>query len=305
MRLAGKVCSDVESDVGALVICTVEASRNMDRPGALLEHAVGCRAIALERATRAAEQFALDVVGKEPRLRLQQQCHRPADYRGRLRCTRHREVRITVVIVRMFARELAICAHQSAHVATRSDKVRLDECLVGRACGRERGQPVVGPVQRRNAVGHCTDGNHVGQVAGHTYGHWCRPVIAGRCHYDDAVLPGSHNCLVQRIIPVIRLRRRAEREVEHADAVCILVFQNPVQPTNDIQVSSLALRIKGFDCDDVRVRSYTIEFAVLVTAADDEARHVTAVSVLVAVEVIRLKLVGHCVVLCNDAPVPT
>ena len=43
-----------------------------------------------------------------------------------------------------------------------------------------------------------------------------------------------HDGLVQRIVPVVRLRRRAEREVQHANLVLDAIGDDPVEARDDI-----------------------------------------------------------------------
>ena len=112
---------------------------------------------------------------------------------------------------------------------------------------------IIAGVGRRVVVGHGADGDDVGHVAGHADGHRIGAGVAGSGDDDDAGLPGTHDGLVERIVPVIGLRRAAERKVEHADVVRVFVGDNPVDAANDIQIAAGAVGVKRFDGHQVGV----------------------------------------------------
>ena len=138
---------------------------------------------------------------------------RAGDHGGRLRGTGHLEVVGSVVKLGMRGGDLHIDVHDAEHVPARCDDLRLDEAGMRRTGGRERGQHVVGTIAGRVAVAHRPHRDDVGHIARRADGHGIGAGIAGRCHYNYPRSPRFHDRLVQRVVPIMRLRRRAERHI--------------------------------------------------------------------------------------------
>ena len=164
-------------------------------------------------------------------------------------------------------------------MAARGDHVGLDEAFVGRARGGERGDAVIGGSARRVVVGHRTDRDHVGGVAGHRDRLRGRTEVAGRGDDDDARLPELHDRLVDRVVPVERLCLGAERQVQHADVVRGLLRQNPVEACDHVRVSAGTIGAEGPDPHQLCIRCHALGLAAIrcVTVHDD-GRHVRAVT---------------------------
>ena len=97
-------------------------------------------------------------------------------------------------------------------------------------------------------------------------------------------LPQAHGSLVEWIIPVVRTRFGTEREIDHPDGVDLLVVEDPVHAADDIGVATSTVLVEGLDRDNLCIGRDAIIFAVPtagVIAINDDAAHVTAVSVLI------------------------
>ena len=189
----------------------------------------------------------LDLVGGQQRVPLQHERYDARRHGGRLRGARHDEPLGAVVKLWMGDRDRRVAPHLAQRVTARRHDVRLHEPLSGRPGRRERREPVIRRVVRRVAVGHRPHRDHIRHVAGDADRHRVRPAVAGRRHHDDARLPGTHDGLVQRVVPVVRPGRRAERQVQHPDAVGVLVGHDPVQPTDHVRVTALPVRVERLD----------------------------------------------------------
>ena len=213
---------------------------------------------------------------------MQQQCGDAARHRGRLRRARHGEVVVAVLELGVRGGDLGVIGHQAHDMSAWGDQIRLDEALDGRPGGRERSQAVIRPGARRIVIGHRADGDDIGHVARHADGHRVGAGVAGRGHDHDAGLPGAHHGLIERVLPVVGLRRRAEGEVEHADVVFVLVGHCPVDAADDVHVAARAIRVEGPDRHQLAGRRNAGQLAVqALFGAQRHAGHVGAVPALV------------------------
>ncbi len=136
-------------------------------------------------------------------------------------------------------------AHQSDNMTSWGNQIRFDETFHRGSGGRKRSQLVICWIIGGIVVAHGTNGDDIGQVTRHTNGHGIRTGIACRSHHHDAGSPGCHYRLIQRIIPIIGLGRRAKREIEDPDVVDFLITDQPVDATNDIRIAALAIFIES------------------------------------------------------------
>ncbi len=207
---------------------------------------------------RGSHQTQLDLVGGQGGILFKDQGDQAADHGGRLRAAGHDKV------IR-FDPEVAVAPGQDGlardlaqQVTARGDQLGLDETLHGWPGGGERSQEVV--IQGRGGVviGQGADRNHIRNVARHADRHGRGTTVAGRGHHHDAGLPGTHHCLVERVIPVVGMRLAAERQVEHPDLVQLAVGDHPIDGADDIQVGACALGVEGLDGYQVGVGRHTI-----------------------------------------------
>ncbi len=164
-----------------------------------------------------------------------------------------------------------------------SDDVRLHEALHCGPSGGEGGHEVIAGVRGRVVVRQSAHGDDVGHVAWHADGHGIWAGVAGRGHYHDARLPGSHHRLVQGILPVVGLGRGAEGEVENPSVVDIPGQHHPVQGFDHVHVGGGAGGVEGLDGEQVGARGDAVVLAIHSAAAQGDAGHVGTVSALVQV----------------------
>ena len=131
-----------------------------------------------------------------------------------------------------------------------ANQVRFHEAFRSGAGRGEWWDIVVGPTGRRVGVGQGANGDDVGIVRRHADGHRIRAAVAGRHHHDQAGLPGAHHGLVERIIPVVGLRRGAQRQVDHPDVVFALVIQCPLDAGDDVRVAPTAVLVEHVHRND-------------------------------------------------------
>ena len=60
-------------------------------------------------------------------------------------------------------------------------------------------------------------------------------------------MPDGHHRLIQRVIPVVRARRGAEREVEHANNIGVFVGDHPINGPDYIRIGARAVRVHSMD----------------------------------------------------------
>ena len=255
MRGARKVRADVEALIRAAPRSAVDRGRRIDEPGTLLKEAVRGDARRVERRTGRGDQVALDGIGGEIGIRLKHQRDDTRRDRSSLRCAGHHEQRFARCHrTRIDIGEVALIPHRAHHVSARSHQVGLHEAFIRRARRGERGETVVGRQIRRVVVGHRAGGDDVGHIAGHTDRHRGRPAVAGRSDHHDAGLPCRHDGLIEGIVPIIRFRRGAERQVQNANLVLLLVRDDPIETRDDVCVRARALAVECTHDDQVRVR---------------------------------------------------
>ncbi len=303
MRRARQVGGHVHPPVGAAALAAVRRVVGVHQPGALLEDREGRGAVGGARREGRGHQPAFDVVGGEAGVGLQQQRRHPRNHRRRLRGAGHGEVDPAVVELGVFAGNATAVGHQGHHVSAGGDHFRLDQTLGGGADRGERGQPVVGWVSRRVIVGHRAHGDDVGDVAGYADGHGGGTGIAGRGHHHDPGLPRGHHRLIQRVVPVVRLGRGAEGQVEHSDAVGGLVGHQPVEAADHVGVAPLALLVEGPHHHQVGVGRHPTVLTRLpgYGAVHSDAGDVGAMPAAVGVLPLVERGVGQRVILRQDA----
>ncbi len=285
VALTCQVGVDVQTPVGAANGFGLQGRNHVHHAGPLLEEAVGQIAGPAYGRAGGRHQPALDLVRRQPGARLQHQGDDAGDHRGGLRGSRHDEIGAAVVKLGVFFGDLREAGHQRQHVAAGRHQLGLDEALDGGSGRRERGQQVVAPLVGRVVVAHRPDRDDVGHVPRHAHGHRPRTAVAGGDDDAQPGRPGPHHRLVQRIVPVVGARRGAERQVEHADAVRLLVGHHPVEPADDVGVGALAVGVEGLDRDQVGVGGDAVIGAVVrARAAEDHALHVGAVAALVVAD---------------------
>ncbi len=139
---------------------------------------------------------------------------------------------------------LADVLHQADHVSARSDNFGLHEAFVGRA-GRAKGcKIIVAAIGRRIVVRHRADSDDVRHVAGNADRLCAGARVTGGGNHDDARFPGGHDGLIQRIVPVVRAGRRAQRHVDDVDADACRGYHNPVDGADDVSVTALSIFIE-------------------------------------------------------------
>ncbi len=286
MRLSGAVGDHVKALVAAEVVLPGERARCIHQTSALLEHRVGQLAVGIDGRACGRHQFALDLVRGQVRLRLQQQRRHAADDRCALRSTGHVVIGVAIMKRGMRLGDPALAIQDAEQTTAGRHNFRLYEALVGRPGSGEGGQTIIGPVTGGSVVGHGAHGNDVGHVPGHTDRHGGGTAVARAGHDHDAGLPGCHDCLIHGVVPVVRLRRRAEGQVQHSNVVLIAVVHNPLDAANDIHVSARTVIIEGFDDHERRVRRNAVGLAAAVrplsaAAGGNQAGQVRTVAVLV------------------------
>ncbi len=270
-----QVVGDVQAAVSTLVGRAVDRIISVYHACTLLEDAVSKVTVLIHRRAGRVHQAAFDIVRRQVRVRLQHQRNDAARHCRGLRRTRHDEIVTAALEILMIICDLRVVVHHRQDVPTRGDHVGLDKALHRRAGRRERGQEIVRVVSGGVIVGHCADSDHVGHVARHPHRHRIRSAIAGCRHDHDPRPPGPHHRLVERVVPVIGLRRRAEREIQHTDVICISVGDDPIDAADDVQIGTRAIGIKGFDRHQVSVGGHAAETGFFTRCAFDltAARH--------------------------------
>ena len=281
MRGAGNVLGDIETLVGAVYRLAVHRVVGVHDAGALLEDRVGGLAGRLHNRGGRTHQPALDLIGRERRVRLQHQRDRATDGRSGLRGPGHREG-CTVIGSELRVLQCdrhGLLFHQADHMAARGDDVRLDEAL-DRGAGRgEGGDAVIGLVAGRKVIRHRADRDHVGRVARHRDRLLSGAGVAGRGHHNDPGLPQFHGRLVDRVVPVVRLGRCAEGKVQYADVVLGLMGENPVHARNHIGVAAGPVGAEGPDPYQLGPWRDALDLAAIRgVAVDDDAGDVRAVA---------------------------
>ena len=285
---AGKVPVDVETAVRPAGVRAGRRPEGIDKPGPLLKNAVGGLPFKSGRGTRGVHQPVLDPVGSQRRVVLQDQSNDSAHHRCGLRSPRHDEVELIVVELHVLLGNQAIPVHQTEHVATRSHDIRLDEAFIRRTCGGERCQVVVVGILGADCVRHRTNGDHVRNIARHADGHRVGPGVAGRGDDDDTGLPSRHHRLIQRIVPVMRSRRGAEREVENTNAVRVHVVDHELDAANDVEIAPSAFSVERSHPNEAYVRRDAVVTVGRksgcghLSAAGDHAGDVAAVAIRVS-----------------------
>src|SRR6266545_3066923 len=215
-----EVLGDVEPAVRAIGVGYADRVVCVHQAGSLLKDRVGSAYSAPGPGdVGRGHHAALDVVGDEARVGLQHKRRHTGGHRRRLRSAGHHEVLRAVIELGMKYGDYVGAFHDPAQVTAGGDDIRLREALEGRSGSRERSELVVAGCARRIAVGHGPDGDDVRDVAGNAYGHGPGATVAGGDDHDDARLPGLHERLVERILPVPGVDRGAEGAVQDADVV--------------------------------------------------------------------------------------
>ena len=129
--------------------------------------------------------------------------------------------------------------------------VGLREAVGGVAVRRPRGDRVIGRIGGLVLV-HRADRDdervvarsrrHVDRAA--------RPEVAGRRDDGHAREPEPLNGLVERVVLEARRGRARHRDVDHLDAVRVLVGENPVARRDDVALHRLAVRVRHLDAHD-------------------------------------------------------
>ncbi len=168
-------------------------------------------------------------------------------------------------------------------MATGSDELGLHEAFERRTRGGERSQAIIRRIVGRVVVGERADRDHVRHVARYADGHGRGSGVARRRHHHDPGLPRRHHGLVHRIIPIVGLGVRTEREVDDADVVLVLVGDDPVQARDHVHVAAAALAVEGAHDHEVGLRrdALVLQRRVLRTTGRDGG-DVRAMSVGVA-----------------------
>ena len=238
-----EVDGDIEPDVGALGWAFTQRTAIVGhggvdgkQPGPLLKEAIGRVTVGIDRDLGGRHQPALDLIGLEPGFGLEKQRRRAGRNGGCLGGSRHDEVLVRVVEFRVVGGDLVLLFHHAEKVPTGRYDLRFDESFHSGTGGGKGRQEIVGEDVGRVVVGHRPDCHRVRAVARHAHGHRVRTRVAGRCHDNDAGLPRRHDRLVERIVPVMRLRLCRERAVQHPDVVLILVRNHPVDAADDVEV---------------------------------------------------------------------
>ena len=143
-------------------------------------------------------------------------------------------------------------------MATRCQNLRLDEALDGRSGGGEGGQPIVAGIGGRVGVGHGAHGNDVGYVARDTDGHGVGSTVTGGGDHNNAGLPCRHHGLVERVVPVVGAHFTAEGQVEHADAVGVLVGHHEVNAPDDVRIGAATIASQGLDRHQADIRRHAV-----------------------------------------------
>ncbi len=142
------------------------------------------------------------------------------------------------------------------------DQVGLDKAIVGWPGRGEGGDVIVPPIIRGIGVGEGAHSDHVGVVPGHTDAQRPRAVIAGRDHHQDALRPGGHQRLVDRIQPIGRLHRGRHGEVNDPDAVLVFVVEHPLDPEQGLFVGAPPVLIGDAHPHQVHARCDAAVFTV-------------------------------------------
>ncbi len=161
-----------------------------------------------------------------------------------------------------------------------ADDLRLHEAFERRAGGRERRELVVRAVVRRVVVRERADRDDVRHVARHFDRHRIRARSCPRTRRRRCRPPRSHDRLVQRIIPVIRLRRRPSDRFSTRNVVLLLVRDDPVDALDHVDVAARALTVERAHHDQIRLRrDAEITASQVLRAARRDGRDVRAVAV--------------------------
>ncbi len=181
--------------------------------------------------------------------------------------------------------EFGTLLHNTSDMPPRCNQVRFQVAFKRRSNRRESCEFVITGIIRSVTVCHRTNGHYVGHVARHTNAERIRTAVACRCDNHNACLPCLHDRYVDRVIPVVRLRRTRERQIEYANVVFILIFNDVRNAANHIHVSSVARVIKRSNHDQVGVGCNTVITPCFLTLtvdrgqrACDDARDMTAVT---------------------------
>src|SRR5258708_25033861 len=83
-----------------------------------------------------------------------------------------------------------------------------------------------------------------------------RPSVPRRGYDDNSRPPRGHDGLIDRIVPIVGLGLRAERQVQDADVVSLAIRNNPIQPGYDIRVAAAAGAVEGANDHEVGLRCY-------------------------------------------------
>ena len=190
------------------------------------------------RQQGARHDAVLDLVRAEDRILVEHQ----GAYGGHNRCG-HRGARHLVIVpgyllVRVRLCEIGIGRHQGCHMGAWGDDVWLDKAIASRSGRRERGQKVVARVIRSEIVGERPHGDDVRNVAGDVDGQWFGALVPRRGYDDNVRCPGRHHCQVERVIPIVGLYRRHQRQIDHPDVVEVLVFYRPADSGNGAGIGS-------------------------------------------------------------------
>ena len=173
----GQILSDIEPTVGAAGLGGVDRAVGVDQAGALLVDAVE-QVVAVHRHARRSDQLALELIGRQGRIRLDHQGGDARDHRRGLGGAGHLVIDAAYALARVENVSQAMIRQDAIGVTARGDQLGLEKALDRRTGGGVGRQPVVGTVAGGEVVGHAADGDAVGKVAGHADGHRVRTGIA-------------------------------------------------------------------------------------------------------------------------------
>ena len=171
-------------------------------------------------------------------------------------------------------------------VAAGRDDVRLQHQVVARRTLRAvRRQRVVRALRRPVRV-HRADRQRVravarrGDAAIQRLALGSAPVIACRDHHGDAGADGALHRLAHRIVAIGLQHRRAQRQVDHANLVLMLVRNHPVDGLNHITRHARPIVPQHAEVHELRARrdaAIRLRLGEHAALAGHDARHVRAV----------------------------
>src|SRR2546429_167548 len=169
--------------------------------------------------------------------------------------------------MRKLLRESSGCRCIGKDVASHRHDLRLHKALICGSSRRKLGDSILSRVKWVVIVGDRADRDDVGDVARRIDAQSVRAAVAGRGDHYYPRAPRGHHGLVERIVPVRRVRRSSQGQVQYADAVPETLINDPLDPANDVEVASRAVAVQHPHRDD----RYTGGNTLIVTACGQAA----------------------------------